>query len=147
MTMNKEGRILATMEYCLEIKNLNKQYTNFQLRDISFNLPKGTIMGFIGENGAGKTTTIKSILNLINIDSGNIVFDGNDITRDMSQQQKEAIGVVLDESCFHEMLRAKDIQKIMKNIYKNWDTTMFESYINKFKIPTNKTIKEFSKGT
>lgn len=147
MTMNKEGRILATMEYCLEIKNLNKQYTNFQLRDISFNLPKGTIMGFIGENGAGKTTTIKSILNLINIDSGNIVFDGNDITRDMSQQQKEAIGVVLDESCFHEMLRAKDIQKIMKNMYKNWDTTMFESYINKFKIPTNKTIKEFSKGT
>lgn len=147
MNPNKEGRIATIMEYCLEIKNLNKQYTNFQLKDINFNLHKGTIMGFIGENGAGKTTTIKSILNLINIDSGGIQFEGKDITRDMSQQQKEAIGVVLDECCFHDVLRVKDIQKIMKNMYKNWDTAMFQSYIEQFKIPGNKTIKEFSKGT
>lgn len=147
MNPNKEGRIATIMEYCLEIKNLNKQYTNFQLKDINFNLHKGTIMGFIGENGAGKTTTIKSILNLINIDSGGIQFEGKDITRDMSQQQKEAIGVVLDECCFHDVLRVKDVQKIMKNMYKNWDTAMFQSYIEQFKIPGNKTIKEFSKGT
>lgn len=147
MNPNKEGRIATIMEYCLEIKNLNKQYTNFQLKDINFNLHKGTIMGFIGENGAGKTTTIKSILNLINIDSGVILFEGKDITKDMSQQQKEAIGVVLDECCFHDVLRVKDIQKIMKNMYKNWDTAMFQSYIEQFKIPGNKTIKEFSKGT
>ncbi len=146
MNLNKEGRISTTMEYCLEIKNLNKQYTNFQLKDINFNLHKGTIMGFIGENGAGKTTTIKSILNLINIDSGDILFEGKDITKDMSQQQKEAIGVVLDECCFHDVLRVKDVQKIMKNMYKNWDTATFQAYINKLRIPTDKTLKEFSKG-
>ena len=146
MKPNKEGRISTTMEYCLEIKNLNKQYTNFHLKDINFNLHKGTIMGFIGENGAGKTTTIKSILNLINIDSGDILFEGKDITKDMNQQQKEAIGVVLDECCFHDVLRVKDVQKIMKNMYKNWDTVAFQGYINKLRIPTDKRLKEFSKG-
>lgn len=146
MNLNKEGRISTTMAYCLEIKNLNKQYTNFQLKDININLHKGTIMGFIGENGAGKTTTIKSILNLININSGDILFEDKDITKVMNQEQKESIGVVLDECCFHEVLRVKDVQKIMKNIYQNWDNTVFQSYINKFRIPTDKTIKEFSKG-
>lgn len=134
------------MDYCLEINNLNKQYTNFTLKNINFKLPKGTIMGFIGENGAGKTTTIKSILNLINIDSGSILFEGKDISKKISQQQKESIGVVLDECCFHETLRVKDIQFIMKNMYKEWDTTAFKSFVEKFGIPTNKKIKEFSKG-
>jgi ABC-2 type transport system ATP-binding protein len=134
------------MEYCLEINNLNKQYKNFNLKDINFNLHKGTIMGFIGENGAGKTTTIKSILNLINIDSGTIRYEGRDISANMTQEQKESIGVVLDECCFHDVLRLKDIQKIMKNLYKSWDTSVFQSYIDKFRIPTDKTVKELSKG-
>lgn len=134
------------MEYCLEINNLNKQYKNFNLKDINLKLYKGTIMGFIGENGAGKTTTIKSILNLINIDSGTIRYEGRDISTEMTQEQKETIGVVLDECCFHDVLRLKDIQKIMKNIYKSWDTSVFQSYVDKFRIPTDKTVKEFSKG-
>lgn len=134
------------MDYCLEINNLNKQYANFNLKNINFKLPKGTIMGFIGENGAGKTTTIKSILNLVNINSGTILFEGKDISKNMSQQPNEQIGVVLDECCFHETLRVKDVQLIMKNMYKEWDTSVFQSFVEKFGIPTNKNIKEFSKG-
>ncbi|WP_455717818.1 ABC transporter ATP-binding protein [Anaerosporobacter sp.] len=113
---------------------------------MNFKLPKGSFMGFIGDNGAGKTTSIKSILNLVNIDSGSILFEGEDISKNITQQQKEAIGVVLDECCFHETLRVKDIQMIMKNLYKEWDTTVFQSYVEKFRIPTDKRIKEFSKG-
>ncbi|WP_238483759.1 ABC transporter ATP-binding protein [Anaerosporobacter faecicola] len=138
--------MVIIMEYCLDINNLTKNYPNFTLNNVSIQIPKGTIMGFIGENGAGKTTTIKSILNMVNIDSGTIFFNGHDITNSATSKDREEIGVVLDECCFHDALRVKDINLIMKNIYKNWDSTIFHSYIDQFHIPTNKTVKQFSKG-
>lgn len=135
------------MDNCLEIRNLTKNYNTFTLDHINLELPKGTITGFIGENGAGKTTTIKSILNLIHIDSGQIFYEGNDISDTRVQNKMhEEIGVVLDECCFHETLKVSDINKIMKNIYKNWNDATFTSYITKFKVPKDKLIKEFSKG-
>lgn len=129
----------------LKIENLTKNYTDFSLDNISFNLPKGSIMGLIGENGAGKTTTIKLILNLIKRDKGNIRIFGLDNIQD-EYKVKQKIGVVLDDSSFHDNLRAKDISIIMRNIYESWDNNSFADYIRRFKLPTDKIIKDFSKG-
>ena len=99
------------MNNSLEIKNLCKKYDGFELKNINLNLPKGMIMGLIGENGAGKTTTIKSMLNLIQIDSGEIKIFGLDI-KENEKKIKEDIGVVLDDSFFSEYLNLTNINKI-----------------------------------
>ena len=108
------------MNNSLEVKNLCKKYNEFELKNINLKLPKGMIMGLIGENGAGKTTTIKSILNLINIDNGEIKIFGLNI-KENEKKIKEDIGVVLDDSFFSEYLNPADINKIMRKIYKKWD--------------------------
>lgn len=133
------------MENILEVKNLNKRYKGFELKNINLSLPHGMIMGLIGENGAGKTTTIKSILNLIKIDSGEIKIFGLDLVKD-EKEIKENVGVVLDDSFLSEYLTGKDINKIMKKIYKNWDEELFFKYLKEFNLPTDKTSKEFSSG-
>lgn len=133
------------MNNVIEIKDLNKTYDKFKLDDINLNIPKGIIVGLIGENGAGKTTLIKSILNLINIDSGNIkIFGKSNIESDAII--KEDIGIVLDNMFFPEILNAKDINLIMKDIYKNWDSDLYFNYLEKFDIPLSKKIKDLSKG-
>ena len=133
------------MENILEIKNLNKKYDNFELKNITFNLPKGMIMGFIGENGAGKTTTIKAILDIIKAYSGEIKIFGLD-NRQNESKIKEDIGVVLDDMFFPEILTPNDISNTMAGIYKNWDTKMFYNYLKEFSLLANKQIKTFSKG-
>lgn len=133
------------MEHILEIKNLSKKYEGFTLKNINLELPKGTIMGLIGENGAGKSTTIKAILNTINKDEGEIKIFGLDHQK-KEKIIKEEIGTVLDDSFLSEYLTATDIHKIMKNFYKNWDEKLYFSYIKKFQLPKDKIIKEFSSG-
>lgn len=133
------------MENVIEVKGLRKKYKDFELKDINLSLQKGMIMGFIGENGAGKTTTIKAILNLINPTSGEIKIFGLDNKKE-EEKIKEDIGVVLDDSFLSEYLDAEDINKIMKNIYKNWDEKLFFEYIEKFKLPRKQISKEFSSG-
>ena len=133
------------MENILEIKNLSKKYKGFELKNVNIKLPKGMIMGFIGENGAGKTTTIKSILNIINRDSGEIKIFGLD-NKENERKIKEDIGVVLDDSFLSEYLNPSDINKIMKNIYKNWDEKLYFKYIEDFKLPKEKMSKEYSSG-
>lgn len=129
----------------ITIKNLNKVYKNFALQGVSFSVPKGSIMGFVGENGAGKTTTLKSILNLISYDSGNIEIFGLDNIKN-EKEIKEQIGVVFEGSNFHENLNTNNISKIMSHIYKNWDDRLFKEYLKQLRVPNNKLIKEFSKG-
>lgn len=129
----------------LEVKNLYKKYNGFELKNVNLNLPKGMIMGLIGENGAGKTTTIKSILNVIKRDSGEINIFGLDNIKD-EKKIKSDIGVVLDDSFLSEYLTPKDISKIMKNFYKTWDENLYFQYIEKFNLPQNKISKEFSSG-
>lgn len=129
----------------LEIKNLNKKYKGFQLKNVNISLPKGMIMGLIGENGAGKTTTIKAILNIINTDSGEIKIFGLDNKKEETKI-KQDIGVVLDDSFLSEYLNPVDINKIMKNFYKQWDEKLYFKYIEKFKLPKNKMSKEYSSG-
>lgn len=133
------------MENNLEVKNLRKKYNGFELKDINLELPKGMIMGLIGENGAGKTTTIKSILNLIKIDKGEIKIFGLNI-KENEKKIKEDIGVVLDDGFFSEYLNPADINKIMRKMYKNWDEKLYFKYLEDFKLPKNKISKEFSSG-
>lgn len=134
------------MENIIEIKNLKKKYNDrFELGEIDVTIPKGVIVGLIGENGAGKTTLIKSMLNIIKIDNGEIKIFGKDYKKE-EKAIKEDIGVVLDNMFFPELLNAKDINNSMKNIYQNWDSNLYFSYIKEFNLPDNKPIKTMSKG-
>ena len=132
------------MDNNILVQNLCKQFEDFSLDNVSFKVPKGRIVGFIGENGAGKSTTINLILNELSKDSGQIQVFGIDHT---IPTVKENIGVVFDECNFHDVFTAADIEKILKGIYKTWDSNLFSQYLKKFKIPTKKTIGTFSKGT
>ena len=134
------------MENIIEIKKLKKKYDQkFELGEIDIKIPKGVIVGLIGENGAGKTTLIKSMLNIIKIDSGEIKIFGKDYKKE-EKEIKEDIGVVLDNMFFPELLNAKDINNSMKDIYKNWDSELYFSYLKEFDLPDNKPLKSMSKG-
>ena len=133
------------MENILEVKNLCKKYKGFELQNVNITLPKGMIMGFIGENGAGKTTTIKAILDIIRDYTGEIKLFGLDNGKD-DKKIKENIGAVLDDMFFPEILTPNDINTIMKDIYKNWDSKLYFKYLTDFSLPNNKAIKTLSKG-
>ena len=126
----------------LEIKSLNKSYPGFALDNLNLTLPQGCILGLIGENGAGKSTTIKLILDLIRPDSGSITILGTEHTR----LSREDIGVVLDEVGIPECLTASQVGKVMKNLFKNWDSRRFDELLTQFSIPNGKIFKEFSRG-
>lgn len=133
------------MENILEIKNLCKKYEGFSLSDVSFSIPRGYIMGFVGQNGSGKTTTIRAILNMAGIDSGKISVFGLDSITD-TVKIKEKLGVVFDELYFTGHLNAKQIERQIKPFYTEWDSKKYYSYIKKFELPDNKPIGDFSKG-
>ena len=133
------------MENALEIKGLCKQYTGFALDNVSFSLPRGAVMGFIGENGAGKTTTIKAVLNLIRRDAGEIRVLGLDNIRD-ERAVKERIGVVLEDGCFLNTMNARQVDTLMGKAYQSWKPEQFFGFIRRFGIDENKKIKDYSKG-
>lgn len=126
----------------IEVNHIYKKYEQFQLNDVSFTVPAGCVVGFIGENGAGKTTTIKSILNCIHLDQGEIKLFGKSISNDV----KEDIGVVFDQNFFYEGITANDINHILKNTYKNWDSKLFYQYCKDWELPENQPMKKLSKG-
>lgn len=129
----------------IEIKNISKDYGDFRLDHVSFCVPEGSVCGFIGQNGAGKTTTIKAILDVIKVDEGEIFVFGQNVKKD-SAKLREDIGVVFDEMGFHEFMTGKDINIMMKNIYKNWDGEAFFAYLKRFSLPANKPCGDFSRG-
>ncbi|MEG0074234.1 MAG: ABC transporter ATP-binding protein [Clostridia bacterium] len=133
------------MENILEIKKLSKTYSDFSLKDIDLNIPKGSIVGLIGENGAGKSTTIKLILNQIKKSSGEIKLFGKDNITDEKEIKKD-IGAVLDSAFLSEYLTVEDINKIMKNFYENWSEDKFFKDVEKASLPRKKLLKEFSTG-
>lgn len=133
------------MEAILKVKELSKQYERFKLDHVSFEVPKGSIMGLIGENGAGKSTTIHAILDLIQKDSGEITFWGKKLADD-PRSIKEKIGVVFDELCFHETLTPTQVGKLSSLAYKQWDQSIYDQYLERFHLNCQQPIKEFSKG-
>ena len=128
----------------LVVKNLTKKYEKFILDDISFTIPKGYIMGFIGENGAGKTTTIKSLLNVIKKDNGSVYVLGKDIDQHEIEVKKD-IGFVSGES-FYPKSKLKDITKVYKRFYSKWDESVYQTYIDVFDLDEDKRVDELSKG-
>ena len=132
------------MDAILQVENLTKQYPDFTLDHVSFSVPKGTIMGLIGENGAGKSTTINAILDLINKDDGTVAFWGQELSS--SKQIKENIGVVFDGINFYETLTPTKVGKISSAAYKQWDEHLYKEYLKRFQLPVDKEIKTLSKG-
>lgn len=129
----------------LVVDGLTKHYSGFVLKDVSFSIPKGAVVGLIGENGAGKSTTIKSILGLITKDSGTITMLGKK-NGDIDNSVRNQIGVVFDGSSFPEGLTPKKLNRVFRNIYQSWDEKEYYSLLEKLSLPTNKKLKEFSKG-
>ena len=136
---------MCDYENAIEIDGLTKKYDGFTLDNISFNVPKGSIMGFIGQNGAGKTTTINSLLNIIKKDSGTIRILGLDNEKN-EIAIKEQIAAVFDELPFHDQLNANHISIILRDIFKEWDNEKYFEYLDRFALPRKKKIGQFSKG-
>ena len=130
------------MDNIIKVNNLTKTYENFKLDNITLEMKKGSIIGLIGENGAGKTTLIKLLLGLIRKDKGDILI----FNQKLNNKVKEDIGIVLDDSFFPEVIKVKDINYIMKNIYKSWDEQLFFKYLKDFSLNENMLIKNLSKG-
>jgi len=133
------------MENILEIKNLKKKFGQFGVEDVSFSLPRGYIMGFVGKNGAGKTTTIKSILNMLKRDDGEIKIFGQDNIAHEAQI-KTKIGAVMDSPFFEENWTLIQTGKALKPFYPDWDDNRFNQMLHKFGLAPTKKIKELSRG-
>ncbi len=135
------------MSYALEIEKLCKSYkgSSFALKDVSFNVPSGAIVGFVGRNGAGKSSTINAMLNLIYKNSGTVKFFGKEMT-DIDNNIRDDIGVVFDSVNFSGELTVSKLARVLADIYNNWDNDAFENYLERFSLPKNKKIKTFSRG-
>lgn len=133
------------MSNALEVKNVSKNFSKFKIDNISFSLPKGYIMGFVGANGAGKTTTLKLILNMIKRDGGKINVFGLDNIKD-EEVIKENIGVVFDTAYYLDDWNLYDVEKAVSMFYKNWDRKIYDNYLKKFNLTPEKKVKELSRG-
>ena len=129
----------------VKINNLNKTYPAFKLNDISFDIEEGKITGFIGRNGAGKTTTIKSMLNLIHLDGGEITYFGKSLYENESEIKKN-IGYSTGSVNWYPRKKIKDIIKIVSRFYDTWDDNAYRKYLDLFGIDENKTANQLSEG-
>ena len=130
----------------IELDGITKRYDGFILDNISFSLPRGAILGLVGENGAGKSTTIKLIMNAIRRDSGAIRVLGEDNTGKAFADVKQDIGIVLDEAYYPEVLNAAQVGAVMKRTYLRWDETAYQNHLKLLDIPLKKQFREFSRG-
>ena len=133
------------MEYAIEMQGVTKQYHRFCLNHIDFRVPKGCVMGLIGENGAGKTTLIKSVLGLIHTDAGEIFIEGRKLSED-EVAVKEELGVVFDGCSFPEEMYIRGIRRIMPGLYRKWDMEQFDRLMERFGLPEDQHIKDYSRG-
>ncbi len=136
---------MSNYENAIEIRDLTVKYDGFTLDKVSFDVAKGSIMGFIGQNGAGKTTTIKALLNIIKRDSGTVKMLGLDNIKD-ELAVKEQIAAVFDVLPFHDQLNARNLNIVLRDMYRDWDSTVFKSYLERLVLPERKKIGDFSKG-
>ncbi len=130
------------MNHLLEVRGLCKEYGSFTLNDVSFDVPRGYIMGFVGPNGAGKTTTIKLILNMITSNSGSVKL----FNRNKEVAQNEQIGVVMDTPMYVEDWTLQDVEKAISPFYSSWDKNKYANYLNQFELAPKKRVKELSRG-
>ena len=133
------------MSVILSVRHLRKEYEKFTLDNISFEVESGTIMGLIGRNGAGKTTTIKSILNLIHISGGEIVYFGKNF-RENEAEIKEQIGYEGGAVDYYKKKKIRDIVEVTKTFYNGWDDSLYRRYTELFELDEDKTPAQLSEG-
>ena len=133
------------MNEVLTLENVCKTYPSFSLKNVSFSVKPGEIMGFIGRNGAGKTTTLKSIMNLVHYESGKIsAFD-----KDMSENElenKQRIGFALSELNYYPNRTIRQLMTVTKRFYKNFDEKKFDEVCKLFNLNIDKKLEELSSG-
>lgn len=129
----------------LTVKGLCKSYPSFTLKEVSFALPQGTVMGFVGRNGAGKSTTLKSILGLVHPDKGQVTFMEQDVAQN-EQYMKENIGVVLGGIDFYAQKKIKTITDVTRRFYPNWEDEKYRHYLSLFGLDETKRVRELSDG-
>ncbi len=133
------------MPEIFELKGVSKHFSGFSLTDVSFSLPEGFIMGFIGQNGAGKTTTIKLMLNMLSRDGGDIRIFGRD-NMQYEQEIKERVGVVLDQPFYVEDWTLRDVEAALSPFYRKWDSATYYRQLWEFALDPKKKVKELSRG-
>lgn len=133
------------MQNILEIRGMCKKYADFSLENISFAVPKGTIVGMAGENGSGKSTIIKCALNIDFMDSGEVEILGKN-SFSLKNKDREQIGVIFEQTNFPVTMTPRKIGKMLSKIYRQWDGTAYEMYLEKMKLPADKKLMEFSRG-
>ena len=129
----------------LEVEGLTKKYPKFALKNVSFSLDQGRIMGLIGKNGAGKSTTLKCMLNMVCPDKGTIKMLGHDFRQD-EESCKQNIGVVLGSIQFYQDKKLQTITSVTKRFYQNWDDTAYQKYMSMFELDEQKQVKQLSEG-
>ncbi len=134
-----------SMDFALELHGVSKRYPGFALEDVTLCVPRGAIMGLIGENGAGKTTTLKLLLGLIKPNGGTVTLLDETETEAM-QRVKERVGVVLDDGFFMEAFYPRQIDRVCRGIYANWRADAFANWLKRLSLPTDKRVRELSKG-
>lgn len=132
------------MNNSIEVKSLTKNYPQFTLKNVSFDIPAGYITGFIGPNGSGKTTTIKSILNMIQPQSGSIDVLGKAIAQ--HPETMESVGIVLDNPLLVQDWTLLDVEQALAPFYRQWDTGIFQQLLERFKLNTAYKVKDLSRG-
>lgn len=133
-------------ENALELRHVSRRLGDFELRDVNLTLPKGCILGLVGENGAGKSTTIRLLTGELRPDSGTVsVLDAEPGSPDF-RAVKERLGVVLDDAWFPEILNARQVGTMMAMTYESWDAELYESYLTRFTLPREKNFKDYSRG-
>ena len=129
----------------LEVKNLCKRYPAFELKNVSFTLPNGIIMGFIGQNGAGKTTTLKCIMRAVVPEQGEVFVDGREM-KQFEEENKQAMSFTLGAFEYYRHDRLQKIVSVYKTFYTNWSDEQFTEYCRKFNLDLTKRVKELSAG-
>ena len=130
----------------IDCQGLTKTYQGFTLGPVSFALPAGCILGLVGENGAGKSTTIRLLMNAIPRDGGTVSLLGTDNRSPAFQEIKQDIGIVLDEACLPELLTPAELGKVLSLTYRRWDQEAYEKYLDRFRLPRDKQVKDLSRG-
>ena len=133
------------MNNAIEVEGLSRDFKGFSLRDVTFSLPVGYIMGFVGKNGAGKTTTIRLIVNMLARKSGSVKVFGLDNIAD-EQKIKQDIGAVFDEIFFVGTWKVSEVEKAIKGFYINWNSALFSKYLKIFDLPADRKVKDLSRG-
>ncbi|BFK24396.1 ABC transporter ATP-binding protein [Massilimicrobiota timonensis] len=133
------------MDFAIEIEHLTKVFKDFSLNHVSLKIPKGTVVGIIGENGAGKSTLIQSILGIVDSQYDKLTYFGKDFKQN-EKNIKEDLAVIFDTTHYDLELTPRWIERILSHTFQNWNHELYQSYLQKFELPYDKKIKLFSRG-